>query len=245
MPKKNSQDLENLRNLRKNILEAASRSGKGHIPSSYSILEILYSIFVIYPKLTSKKFKQDFEFILSKGHASLGLYAILNFCDFIDDSWINSFSKFQSSFGGHPDVRKINQVFASTGSLGHGLPISVGKVLANRVKKREKKIFCLIGDGELNEGTNWESFLICAHLKLKELTIILDNNKSSDRSLPINNITEIAKKFDFKTFEIDGHDLNEISETFIEPSNFTKFVVANTTKGFGLPLFQNDPSYKL
>lgn len=236
-------DLKNLQQMRKDILNAAFVSKDGHVPSSYSILEILYAICVLYPKKKKIKFGKDFELILSKGHASLALYSILSVCNLIDSSWIKNFSKFDSNFGGHPDFRKINGVSASTGSLGHGLPLSIGKILANRSKGIYREIFCLIGDGELNEGTNWESFQLASHHQFSELTIILDNNKSSNRSLPVKNIAKIAKSFEFTVSEINGHNLKEILITVSRHSSRTKFIVANTVKGYGSKTFENDNSW--
>ena len=115
---------------------------------------------------------QDYDFILSKGHGSLALYAVLNAAGTINDDWINDFCREKSKYGGHPDKQKIPGVVASTGSLGHGLPIAVGRVLANRNKLISQRSYCLVGDGELNEGSIWESLLLIERFNLFELCLI-------------------------------------------------------------------------
>lgn len=228
--------------IRKKILTAAYKSSDGHIPSSFSIVELLYGIFIDFPKIYDLKFDKEYEFILSKGHAALAIYAFLEEISLIDDSWINTFSLFESNYGGHPDSNKVPQVGASTGSLGHGLPIAVGKTLANRALGKFKKIFCLVGDGELNEGSIWESLMLVAHHNLFELIIILDSNHSSDRALVVKNLNKVIENLGFNLIEINGHSQKEINESFekLNPKQ-PNFILAHTTKGFGIKEMENNP----
>jgi transketolase len=191
------EDSKRLQELRANILKACFYSKEGHIPSAFSILDILYCLYILLPKSSNINLKDKDFFILSKGHASLALYAILEEAKLIDGAWQTSFCDFNSRYGGHPDMKKISGVHASTGSLGHGLPITIGKVLARRVLGINSKAFCLIGDGELNEGSIWESLLLASHHKMSELTVIVDNNKSSDRALKIHSLKSNWKLFNY------------------------------------------------
>lgn len=216
----------------KKILVASHKSGEGHIPSALSILDILYCVFLEFPKVTNQKVGQDFEFILSKGHASLALYAILDQLGEIDSNWFNNFCSTESLFGGHPDVTKVPAVIASTGSLGHGLPISIGRALGYKLGKVKKEVICLIGDGELNEGSNWESFLLVENLELRGLTVILDLNNSTSRAITVMGIQSKIEAFGFQVWNVDGHNLEGIlsalkTNTIDKP----KFIIANTIKG--------------
>lgn len=233
-----------LKKLRRKILTAAYKSSDGHIPSSFSILEILYAIFIEFPKSSKKIFQKDFDFILSKGHAALAIYAIFDELSIIDDSWIETFSKFDSKFGGHPDYRKLPEVGASTGSLGHGLPIAVGKALANKVMGNSQLIFCIIGDGELNEGSIWESLILGVQHELDRLVVIIDLNHSSDRAIKFKNLYKVFKNFGFNVSEINGHSIEEITQSFLNlSSEQPNLILANTIKGFGLAELENNPAW--
>jgi transketolase len=237
-------DLSIIRNLRKKIVQAALNSGEGHIPSALSILDILYCLYVLLPTKIKTELSENDQFILSKGHGSLCLYAVLEEVKLIDSTWVNNFGEFGSDFGGHPDMRKINGVKASTGSLGHGLPISIGKILALRAKKIDCKIYCLVGDGELNEGSNWESILLASNYKMHELTLIIDSNKSGDRALDMSNLQEKLESFGFYVSNVNGHNHHEIlSELSAKSDGKPKAIIANTIKGFGFPTMENNPAW--
>jgi transketolase len=237
-------DSKRLRELRANILKACFYSKEGHIPSAFSILDILYCLYILLPKNSSINLKDKDFFILSKGHASLALYAILEEAKVIDGAWQTSFCDFNSRYGGHPDMKKISGVHASTGSLGHGLPITVGKVLARRVLGVDSKAFCLIGDGELNEGSIWESLLLASHHKMSELTVIVDNNASSDRALELHSLKSKFDAFGFNVKEVNGHSHCEILEAIqLSDSNKPSAIIAQTIKGFGIRDFEGNPAW--
>ena len=157
-----------IRELKKVILKASYISKEGHIPSAFSILDILY---VLYNQILNINANNPIDenrdrFILSKGHASLGLYAVLSDRGFIDSEELETFGKFSSRLGGHPDCNKIPGVEASTGSLGHGFPIAVGIAMALKIKKSSSRVFVIVGDGECNEGTIWETALLAVNHNL-------------------------------------------------------------------------------
>ncbi len=232
--------IKSLKDLRKQIITASSLANEGHIPSAFSILEILYVIYVVIPSKYNVVILKDFDFILSKGHGSLALYAALTASGHIDESWVEEFCKDQSNYGGHPDRNKVSGVVASTGSLGHGLPITIGRILANRQKNLKQRSFCLVGDGELNEGTIWESLILAENFKLNELCLIVDNNNSTTRAITSFNLEEKFKSFGFQVISINGHDLVELEKTLTMPISENPIVViANTIKGNGLRDMEN------
>lgn len=220
--------------LIKRIVEVAYKAKEGHIPSSLSILDILY---VLYDKFIN----ENSHFILSKGHASLGLYAILEHFELLEDN-LDDFCKFNSKLGGHP-TNKIKNIQASTGSLGHGLPMAVGIALSEKIKGTNKKVYCIIGDGETNEGTIWESALLAANHKLDNLIVILDYNHSNDRALEYHNLDEKFESFNWYTWNIDGHDTSKLEQTLNKLDSFKGnpfIIITNTIKGNGIKMMENN-----
>ena len=233
-------EVKSLTDLRKLIITASSLAHEGHVPSAFSILEILYVIYVVIPTKYDLVILKDFDFILSKGHGSLALYAALTASGHIDESWVQEFCKDQSNYGGHPDRNKVSGVVASTGSLGHGLPITIGRILANRQNNLKQRSFCLVGDGELNEGSSWESLMLAENFKLNELCLIVDNNNSTTRAVTPFNLEEKLKSFGFDVFVIDGHDLIALEKTLTMPlAENPVAVITNTIKGKGLRDMEN------
>lgn len=221
--------------LIKRIIDISYKKKEGHIGSSLSILDILY---VLYDKILQNKH----HFILSKGHASLGLYTILEHFNLLDGD-LETFCDFNSNLGGHPS-NKIKNVVASTGSLGHGLPIGVGMAMGEKIKNSDKKIFVIIGDGESNEGTIWESALIASNHKLNNLYCIMDYNHSNDRSLLLDDVIEKFKSFNWECLSVDGHDKDEILNALrFESQNKPIFILANTIKGKGCEIMENNHAW--
>ena len=226
------------------ILHLSEQSKEGHIPSCLSILDILISV---YDHININKIKLELEdrdfFILSKGHGALALYVILEFYNFYKRDILNNFCKYDSKFGGHPDASKIKGVEMSTGSLGHGMPFAAGVAYAKKIKNLKGDVICLIGDGECNEGTIWESCLLINHHKLNNLTCILDNNLSSSRSLDLKNIKKKFESFGFETFNVDGHDPKKIKKILKKKNRSPKMIIANTIKGKGVKIMENNPEW--
>jgi len=237
-------DTGRLNNLRVKILKAAVNSGEGHIPSSLSILDILYCIYILLPKVSNVNFRGDDFFVLSKGHAALALYAVLEEAGFIGSDWETTFCNFTSKFGGHPDMNKITGVEASTGSLGHGLPITLGKILAKRILGIKCRAICLVGDGELNEGTIWESLILAAHHNMEELTIVIDSNGSGDRAVRLDSLESKFKAFNFDVTNINGHAHIEIVSSLMrKQKNKPHVIIAQTIKGYGILEMENNPAW--
>lgn len=222
------------REIRKEILRISELSGHGHIPTCFSVVEILYALYsVMRHDPRSPSWKERDVFILSKGHASLGLYCTLAEFGYFDKRLIDTFGSFMSSFGGHADRFKIPGVEASTGSLGHGIGLAVGMALGMRIDKADRRVYTLVGDGEANEGSVWEATMVAANLKLSNLVIFYDNNRSHARGLQLNNPLERFRSFGCDAVEVAGHDVDALKEELLKKSDTVKVIVANTTKGYG------------
>ncbi len=235
-----------VKQLRKEIIKASADSNEGHVPSALSILDILWVLYDrvlnVYPDRPDHPDRD--RFILSKGHASLGLYAVLAEKGFFDKSLMRGFGAYDSILGGHPDRNKIPGVEASTGSLGHGFPMSVGVALALKIKGSSSRVYTVIGDGECNEGTIWEAALLARHQRLNNLACIIDYNHSTDRALMVGDLAGKFKEFGWTTREIDGHDHEAIYHACREASPDAPLaVIANTTKGKGCGMMENDPAW--
>lgn len=220
--------------IRSEILNISHKSGHGHIPTSFSIVEMLTAV---YQTMRHDPKKPDMPerdlFVLSKGHASLGFYCTLAAHGYFDFKDVYAFGAFDSSFGCHPDRTKVPGVEASTGSLGHGIGIAVGMALAAKIAGTSRKVYTLIGDGESNEGSVWEAIMVAAHTKLDNLTVLYDNNQSQGRCLPILNPGERFRSFGCDVAEVDGHDLEAIKGALVKRADRVRVVVCNTVKGHG------------
>jgi transketolase len=235
-----------LRALRQWIIETSATAGEGHIPSAFSILDILWvlyeEILTINPR--DPRHEDRDRFILSKGHGCLGLYAILARKGFFPFAALADFAKFDSAFGGHPDCTKLPGVEASTGSLGHGFPIAVGCALGMRIRRLRHRVFCLIGDGEANEGSIWEAAMLAANHHLSNLLCIIDYNHSTDRALALGDIGAKFAAFGWIVRDVDGHDHTAIRQGLaLDSGDAPVCVVAHTVKGFGCPPIENQPAW--
>jgi transketolase len=226
--------LSACKNIRKNILNIAKKSGHGHIPTCFSVIEILYAIYnsIKHDPLNPQWEERDI-FILSKGHAALAHYCVLAEFGYFDVKKIDLFGSFMSDFGCHADRFKVPGIEASTGSLGHGIGLAVGIALAFRIRNTERSVVTLIGDGESNEGSVWEAVLVAESLKLGNLTIIYDNNMSHSRGLQIHNPVDHFRGFGCHVVEVNGHNVNSLAAEVKNQGTTVKVVVANTKKGYG------------
>jgi len=240
--------------LRGLIVKTLLSSGRGHVGSSMSLVEILRVLYdhIITFDPKKPKLKNRDRVILSKGHGCLALYAILADKGFFSKKELLSFCKFNSNLGGHPESFKVKGVETSTGSLGHGLAIGVGMAIAAKIKNEKHKIFIVLGDGEINEGSIWEAALSASKHKLDNLKVLLDYNKIQSYGFvrDILNIEPLKKKwssFGFDVSEINGHNIHQIKKNL---NNFFKkkrkkpsITICYTIKGKGLAFAENNPSW--
>ena len=235
----------NSKQIRSVIIKMLYKAQSGHSGPSLSIVEILNYLFL--EKKIYLNLKQKDNFVLSKGHAVPALYAIFYILGLINKKDLRSFREIGTKLQGHPDRTKLKYIELGTGALGQGISVSIGFAIANLLKKNNKKSFCLIGDGEMQEGQIWESAMYAGAKKLNNLCVILDNNKMQNetftkKTLNILPIKEKWLSFNWKVEEINGHSYNEIKKAF---NNFYKekkkptFIIANTIKGKGISFMEN------
>lgn len=235
----------NNKDLRRKIIEMVYRAKDGHIPSAFSIVDILAVLYRDYLKIDSKNPTspdRDY-FILSKGHGCVALYAVLHKHGFLTDGDIELFCKPGGILGEHPDSTKVPGVEACTGSLGHGFPYAVGLALGLRIRRKStNKIYVLVGDGECHEGTVWEAAHVAANLKLGNLCVIVDWNGSASQLMPIDDLPGKWRAFGWKTDVIDGHSEDAICHALdgveFNSTGTPSVIIAQTMKGKGVPLIE-------
>ena len=206
-------------------------------------------MFIKINKENFTKIERDF-FILSKGHACLVYYAVLAEMGFFSKDKLKLFEKTDSFLLGHPVLNKKYGIEFSTGSLGMGLSIGVGVALALKKKKTDNKVYVLVGDGECNEGSIWESVMSASHFNLDNLTIIIDKNnlQQTGKNIDIMNLGDLKSKlssFGCETFSVNGHSTKELFDVFSSKNKTTKpkAIVANTIKGKGLSFAENNNEF--
>jgi transketolase len=229
------------REIRKTILGVAKESGHGHIPTCFSIVEILDAL---YATMTHDPRRPDWGerdiFVLSKGHAALALYCTLAQFGYFPSESVYSFGAFMSNFGCHADRLKLPGVEVSTGSLGHGIGVATGIAIAFKIQGSPRRVFTLIGDGESNEGTVWEAILVAVNQKLDNLTIIYDDNQSHSRGLQIRDPEAHFRGFGCDVLSVQGHDHEVLMQTLPKSSAGVRVIVAHTQKGYGCETLVRD-----
>ncbi len=230
-------------NVRRNIWRAFRTAGSGHVGGSSSAADLLAALYFHFLKLRPKQpeWRGRDRFVLSKGHANAALASVLAQAGFFPESMLDDFYGYESLMGMHPDI-KLAGVEMSTGGLGHGLSVGVGMALGGRMQKRDFRTVVMLGDGELQEGSNWEAAMAAAHLRLSSLTAIVDFNKiqQSNHVQEVLGLEPLADKwraFGWAVREIDGHDMAEIVAAF-DDLPFTQdqpsLLIAHTVKGKGV-----------
>ncbi len=229
------------RTVREHIIDCSAASGHGHIPTSFSVVEMIlaaYSKMKHFPG-NPRDPERDI-FVLSKGHAALGYYCCLAELGYFSWKEVETFGQAGTRFGCHPDRLKCDPVEVSSGSLGHGIAVGVGMALGIKIRKRSNKVFVLVGDGESNEGSVWESIMVACDRRLANLIILYDHNRSQTRCLQIENPAERFAAFGCQTLEVDGHSIDEISGAIdAVPTGTPKVIVCKTVKGQGCPTLVN------
>jgi transketolase len=241
------------RHLRSLIVRGLAGGNRGHVGSSMSLVEILrvlYDEILLYDPLRPGWPDRD-RCILSKGHGCLALYAILADKGYFDAAELDSFCHVDGMLGGHPERGKVPGVEASTGALGHGLSIGLGMALTARMDARKSRVFVVMGDGEINEGSVWEAALCAGKHRLANLCAIIDYNKIQSAG-PTREIQDLEplldkwKAFGFAVAEIDGHDVAALSDLFRRlplAVDRPTAIVCHTVKGKGIPFAENDPEW--
>jgi transketolase len=238
------------RQIRRTIVKILEASRRGHVGSSFSLIEILRVLYddVLRYDSQNPKWSERDRCILSKGHGCLALYALLAEKGFFPESELWKFCQSDGILGGHPEARKIPGVEASTGSLGHGLSIGIGFALNARYEKANYRTFVILGDGESNEGSIWEAAMCAGKHKLSNLTVLVDYNKhqSYGTTYEVQDLEPLADKwraFGFAATEVDGHSVEELRSVLLnlplQPDRPTA-IICHTIKGKGIPFAENN-----
>jgi len=231
------------------ILEMLEKAASGHPGGSLSCIDLIVALFFHEMKLDPKMplWEDRDRFILSKGHGVPSLYAVLAYLDIIPRSELATLRKINSRIQGHPDRVMLPVVEASTGSLGQGLSIAQGIALGLKLQKKESRVFCLMGDGETQEGQVWEAALSAPKYKLNNLVVFIDNNNGQidghvTEVMDLRPLTDKWRAFRWAVQEIDGHDFNQIigalEKARLETEKPT-LIVAKTVKGKGVSFMEN------
>jgi transketolase len=259
MQKLDKNEIKELKNLccrvRQQVVQMIANAKSGHPGGSLSATDILT---VLYNKIlkTCPKWKEDpsfadrDRFVLSKGHASATLYAVLAECGYFDKEELMSFRKLHSRLQGHPSNRLLPGVEVSTGSLGQGLSMACGMALGLKLDKKDARVYALLGDGEMQEGQIWEALMSAAHRKLDNLTVIVDRNRlqidgDTDEVKSLGSLRKKLLAFGFEVIEIDGHNVEQIYEALQKAKELSQehkkpsAIIANTVKGRGVWFMEN------
>ncbi|MFW6154913.1 MAG: transketolase [Planctomycetota bacterium] len=245
--------LDGCRRLRRTIIDMIHTAGSGHSGGSLSCVEILWTLYngIIRYRADDPAWSERDRFVLSKGHAAPALYAVLAAKGFLRAGELATLRRAGSILQGHPDMRKVPGVEMSAGSLGMGISVGVGMALAGRPAGKDYQVYVLVGDGELDEGQNWEAMMAAAKFRLGNLTVIVDRNGVQldgpvDEVMPLGDLAAKLRAFGLGVLECDGHDVDALAKTLAEAGRNgprTRAVIAHTVKGKGVPFMEGQSAW--
>lgn len=235
--------------VRIGILDAVYNAQSGHPGGSLSIADVLTVLYFNEMNINPEQPQMEDRdrLVLSKGHASPALYSVLANRGFFDVEELKKFRKIDSNLQGHPDKNKVKGVDMTSGSLGQGLSCANGMALSAKIHKKDYRTYCIVGDGEIQEGQFWEAAMSACHYKLDNLCLIVDNNNlqidgSVDKVMNVYPIDEKLKSFGFEVVNIDGNNISQILEAFGHARNIKQkptAIIAKTIKGKGVSFMEN------
>jgi transketolase len=239
--------------VRREIVEMITHAKSGHPGGSLSAVEIVVTLFfdVMRHDPQNPKWPDRDRFILSKGHAAPVLYSVLAECGYTPKDQLNTLRKLGSMYQGHPDVRFLPALEASTGSLGEGLSIGIGMALAAKLDQRGFRTYVVLGDGEIQEGQIWEAAMFAGDKSVDNLVAIVDYNRIQldgfvDDIMPLDPLPEKWRSFKWHAIELDGHSIPALQAAFAE-AEATKgkptVIIAHTIKGKGVSFMENNPKF--
>lgn len=238
---------QKVKEIKKQTFEMVMNAGKGHLGGSFSSVECLVSLYYEVLKIVPEnpKWEDRDYFILSKGHAHNCLYVILADLGFFPKEQLNLYCQNGGLLGGHSD-EIVPGVEVTTGSLGHGLGLAAGIALGLKISKKNNKIYCIIGDGELQEGSIWEALMFISHHKLNNLITIIDRNRLgsedlTEKTCSLNPLKEKLNAFNFNVEDIDGHHIPSCLSSLRYYGNSPRVIILNTIKGKGLYELEGTP----
>jgi len=243
----------NTKALRRTIIRMSKAGNSVHLGSSFSIVEIVATLYQDFVRLNWHNRNDPNRDILalSKGHGVMALYSVFYDLGWLSDKEIDNYFASTNVLKGLSSAN-VSGIEVSGGSLGHGISVATGIALAAKLKNTDQRVFAIVGDGEMDEGSVWESLMIAAHFELKNLIVIIDVNKfqAMGQSKPGANIRNFKEKllaFNFETEIVDGHNQKDLALCFDSllksESNHPKAVIANTIKGRGVSFMENDNNW--
>jgi len=244
---------EAARLVRRRDIQMVRAAGLGHVGGEFSVIDVLVSLYLCAMNVTPDRLDDPDRdrFILSKGHAAAALYTTLAIAGFLPADQLGTFMQPLSQLNGHPARTKIAAVEASTGPLGHGLPIAVGTAMAGRLDGSDRRTFVVVGDGELQEGSNWEALMTAGNHGLSRLCVIVDRNllQQGARVIDTNDLEPLADKlraFGMEVVEVDGHDHAALVDVFAAvpaASGKPTAVIAHTHKGHPISFMSDNVAW--
>ena len=239
--------------VRRRDLEVVHRAKLGHVGGEMSAIDILVTLYfaVLDVNLARPDAPERDRFILSKGHSAVALYTTLAHRGFMPLDQLDTFAQPLSKLNGHPDRTKVPGVETNTGPLGHGLPVAVGAALAAKLQDQSWRVFVLTGDGELQEGSNWEAAMAAAHYKLDNLTVIVDRNRLqqgdwTEQTMHLEPLADKWRAFGWSVTEVDGHNIGKLLDTFGQipfAAGKPNCIIAHTHKGQGVSLMRDKAAW--
>ena len=239
--------------IRRRDLEAVYEAGAGHIGGELSVIDLLTALYfhILNVNPNDPQDPTRDRFILSKGHAACALYVTLAQRGFLPKEEIATFLKPYSRLNGHPNRNKVPGVETNTGPLGHGLPVAVGMAKAAKLSKEDWRTYVITGDGEMQEGSNWEAIMAAAQFKLNNLTLIIDHNRLQQGALlaETNDLAPFPPKlkaFGWQVEEIDGNNMDEICASLAPEAHDPdrpKCIIAHTNKGHGVSFMSDNVAW--
>lgn len=256
--KKEKKEMENLTalsyDLRKNVIEMIRAGKAGHIGGDMSVIDILITLYYKQMNVSPENFGDENRdrFVMSKGHSVEALYAVLASRGFFPiQEVLETFSKFGSKFIGHPN-NKLPGIEMNSGSLGHGLPVCVGMALAGKMNGQSYRVYTVMGDGELAEGSVWEGAMAASHYKLDNLCAVVDRNRlqisgNTEDVMHQDDLHERFRSFGWNVIDVkDGNSIDQLNAAFEEAKKVKgcpTVLIANTVKGCGSPVMENKASW--
>lgn len=235
-----------LKEIKKTILKMIHKANVSHVGAALSVVDIIYCLYSKVANVSPKNINDSNRdvIILSKGHSSAALYSTLFHLGYINKEYIENYSIDGGSLPCHIDKEKSPFFEVSTGSLGHGLSVAVGMALAKKMNKNSGRVFCICGDGECNEGSIWEAIMFASTHKIDNLTFIVDFNNlqafgATNDVINQSNLSERLKVFGFDSFDIDGHNFDELEKYLKIQTNKPIAIIAHTTKGKGVSFMED------
>ncbi len=236
--------------IRKDIIDTTVAAGGAHIGGAMSMVEIMTILYYKYLNVRPDQplWKDRDRVVVSKGHAGVGVASVLANKGYFPREALSTFNQFKSKFGMHLDSLKVDGVDVSTGSLGHGLPMALGLALGARLQKKPWKTYCILGDGECNEGSVWEAAMAASHYNITNMITFVDRNRlmidgTTEEIMGLEPFADKWKAFGFIVKEVDGHDFAALTQALdfaLDQEKAPVMILSNTIKGKGVSFMENE-----